>query len=112
MTQEGKDYNGNTAILEELGALLREEDSIPVNAAIRVMLKAMQHQIKVTHDNKIAADQRISTIDAEVKSKLSSKHAYTFGLVIFGLDRSGAIDMVLNWLKTEGGLFLKLLFGL
>lgn len=113
--QEGKDYNGSTVILNKLGTLLGE-DSIPVSAAIRIMLEAQEHQIKVSHDAKTDATKRMKKLEDDLKdiqdhgAKINPKSALIYASLFWGLDRSGVFDTVIGFAIKNLDLLWKAFF--
>lgn len=114
MTETEKDYNGSTVILNKLGTLLGE-DSIPVSAAIRIMLEAQEHQIKVTHAAKMETREKIKKLEDELKdiqdhgAKINPKSAFIYASLFWGLDRSGLFDSVVHFVIKNFDLLLKML---
>ena len=114
MTETEKDYNGSTVILNKLGTLLGE-DSIPVNAAIRIMLEAQEHQIKVSYTTKMETKAKIEKIEKDLKdiqdhgAKISPQSAFIYASLFWGLDRSGLFDSVVHFVVKNFDLLLKMI---
>ena len=111
---DSEEYNGSAEILGKLSDVLKDDKTIPPKVGMRLMIESQIHQIKAMH----ALKNRVSLVEVDVEKiqkdgvKPSVKSAFQYFGFFYIMDRSGIIDLGLNWLKTEGGLLLKLLFGI